>query len=162
MTTVTDADLPPDEAEAFGEAFRAIQSESYGCDKIECVFPMDGNCVCFNTAFARHREQAEQRVERDADGKVMICTGCETTSTVAWIRATHPTAFTCCPERKMVRAVSGEQAEQLGAEREREATVAWLLSDGARLDYEASGSQEYFAWWAADAIARGEHLRGEG
>lgn len=43
-------------------------------------------------------------VERDSEGRVMICTGCGTVETVASIRRTHPTAFTCCPERKMVRA----------------------------------------------------------
>lgn len=42
---------------------------------------------------------------------------------------------------------------------EREAITAWLLSDGARLDYEASGSEEHFSWWAADAIGRGEHMK---
>lgn len=35
---------------------------------------------------------------------------------------------------------------------EREAVAKWLLSDAARLDYEASGSEEHFSWWAADAI----------
>ena len=49
---------------------------------------------------------------------------------------------------------SAERAERA----ERAAVVAWLLSDGARLDYEASGSTEHFSWWAADVIARGDHL----
>ena len=30
--------------------------------------------------------------------------------------------------------------------------VAWLLSDGSRIDYEESGSAEFFGWWAADKI----------
>lgn len=44
-------------------------------------------------------------VERDSDGNVLMCTGCGTVETIASVRGTHPTAFTCCPERKMVRAV---------------------------------------------------------
>lgn len=43
-------------------------------------------------------------VERNAEGEVMICTGCGTVETVRSIRARTATAFTCCPERKMVRA----------------------------------------------------------
>lgn len=39
------------------------------------------------------------------------------------------------------------------------AVVEWLLSDGARLDYEASDCEEHFAWWAADAIAAGQHRK---
>ena len=45
-----------------------------------------------------------------------------------------------------------EQAEQRGAEREREATVAWLRSNATKRS----------DLMKADAIARGEHLRGEG
>lgn len=37
------------------------------------------------------------------------------------------------------------------AERERAEIVAWLLGP-ARIDYDASGSEEHFSWWAADAI----------
>ena len=43
---------------------------------------------------------------------------------------------------------------------ERQAVVNWLLSDDARLDYEASGSEEHFSWWAADVIQRGDHRKG--
>lgn len=42
---------------------------------------------------------------------------------------------------------------------EREAVIAWLLSDAARLDYEASGSEEHVLWWAADQFKAGEHLK---
>lgn len=42
-------------------------------------------------------------VERNAEGEVLICTGCGTVETVRSIRARSATAFTCCPERKMVR-----------------------------------------------------------
>ena len=38
---------------------------------------------------------------------------------------------------------------------EREAVVKWLLSDAARLDYEASGSEEHVLWWAADQVEAG-------
>lgn len=38
---------------------------------------------------------------------------------------------------------------------ERERCAQWLLSDSTRLNYEASGSEEHFAWWAADAIRAG-------
>jgi len=51
-------------------------------------------------AFARHRIAAG--VEVDAKGEAMVCTGCGTTRTVAAIRASSTTAFTCCPERKMI------------------------------------------------------------
>lgn len=42
---------------------------------------------------------------------------------------------------------------------ERDAVVKWLLSDAARLDYEASGSEEHFSWWAADQIEAGEPFK---
>lgn len=41
-------------------------------------------------------------VETDERGEAMVCTGCGTTRTVAAIRASSATAFTCCPERKMI------------------------------------------------------------
>jgi len=45
------------------------------------------------------------------------------------------------------------------AEREeRERIADWLLSDGARLDYEASGSEEHPFWWASDYL-RGEYRK---
>lgn len=44
------------------------------------------------------------RIKLDADGEAMVCTGCGTTRTVAAIVADSPTAFTCCPERKMIPA----------------------------------------------------------
>ena len=47
-------------------------------------------------------------VERDPDGHAMICTGCGTVETLASIKARSETAFSCCPERKMVRAVPSE------------------------------------------------------
>lgn len=43
-------------------------------------------------------------VERDDQGRALVCAGCGTVETVRSIRARHPTAFTCCPERKMVPA----------------------------------------------------------
>lgn len=43
-------------------------------------------------------------VERGPNGEALICTGCGTVETVRSIRARHATAFTCCPERKMVPA----------------------------------------------------------
>jgi len=44
------------------------------------------------------------RIKLDADGEAMVCTGCGTTRTVAAIVADSATAFTCCPERKMIPA----------------------------------------------------------
>lgn len=38
----------------------------------------------------------------DDHDEAMVCTGCGTTKTIAHIRANSATAFTCCPERKMV------------------------------------------------------------
>lgn len=43
-------------------------------------------------------------VERNAEGEVLICTGCGTVETIRSIKARSATAFCCCPERKMVRA----------------------------------------------------------
>lgn len=43
-------------------------------------------------------------VERDDNGRVLVCTGCGTVETVRSIKARSGTAFTCCPERKMVPA----------------------------------------------------------
>ena len=40
--------------------------------------------------------------ELDGRSEAMVCTGCGTTKTVAFIKANSPTAFTCCPERKMI------------------------------------------------------------
>lgn len=69
-------------------------------------------------------------VERDADGNVLSCTGCGTVETVRSIRARSATAFTCCPERKMV---SIHRREQQAAEaiREKCATKAtsFLIGD---------------------------------
>lgn len=60
------SDLGPEEAELFHAAFRRAQSSSFGCSgDIECTFPLDGNCACFNDTLARHRIAAEQsQVER--------------------------------------------------------------------------------------------------
>lgn len=53
------------------------------------------------------------------------------------------------------------EVEQIARHRlaERDAVVKWLLSDAARLDYEASGSEEHFSWWAADQIKAGEPFK---
>jgi len=53
------------------------------------------------------------------------------------------------------------EVEQIARHRhaEREAVVKWLLSDAARLDYEASGSEEHVLWWAADQIEAGEPFK---
>ena len=45
---------------------------------------------------------APTATELDACNEAMVCTGCGTTKTVAFIRANSATAFTCCPERKMI------------------------------------------------------------
>ena len=37
------------------------------------------------------------------------------------------------------------------AEQERAEIVAWLLGP-ARIEYDKSGNEEHFSWWAADAI----------
>ena len=34
--------------------------------------------------------------------EAMVCTGCGTTKSLAAIRASHPGALSCCPERKMI------------------------------------------------------------
>jgi hypothetical protein len=50
-------------------------------------------------------EQAGEPVavtELDDRNEGMVCTGCGTTKTVAFIKANSPTAFTCCPERNMI------------------------------------------------------------
>jgi hypothetical protein len=41
-------------------------------------------------------------IETAENGEAMVCTGCGTTRTVVAIVAKSATAFTCCPERKMV------------------------------------------------------------
>ena len=51
-------------------------------------------------------------VETDEAGEAMVCTGCSTTRTVAAIRRRSPTAFTCCPERKMVPVRAALTARQ--------------------------------------------------
>lgn len=45
-------------------------------------------------------------VQRDNAGDAMICTGCGSVETLASIKRRKPTAFSCCPERKMVVAVA--------------------------------------------------------
>ena len=45
---------------------------------------------------------APTATELDTCNEAMVCTGCGTTKTVAFIKANSPTAFTCCPERKMI------------------------------------------------------------
>lgn len=51
-------------------------------------------------------------VERDAEGHVLMCTGCGTVETIRSIKARKPKAFSCCPERKMVRPTT-EAAERI-------------------------------------------------
>ena len=51
---------------------------------------------------ALKRSPAESGTELDDSGEAMVCTGCGTTRTVAAIRKSSATAFTCCPERKMI------------------------------------------------------------
>lgn len=66
-------------------------------------------------------------------------------------------------EEAAAAVIEADRAEVRLAERfagrlaEREAVAKWLLSDAARLDYEASGSEEHFSWWAADQVNAGEH-----
>lgn len=55
--------------------------------------------------------------QRDTDGKVMICTGCGSTETLAAICARNPKVVSCCPDRKMVRA--GDEMARLYAEVQR-------------------------------------------
>ena len=45
-----------------------------------------------------------------------------------------------------------EIGQKEGYDRAVKEIMAWLLSDESRLDYEASGSEEFFGWWAADQI----------
>jgi hypothetical protein len=52
----------------------------------------------------KDEDAALVEVERDADGNPMICTGYGTVETIASIKARKKSAFSCCPERKMVRA----------------------------------------------------------
>lgn len=62
-------------------------------------------------AAAMLREVARERDE------AMCCEGCGTTKSIAQIKATHPTALSCCPERKMLTAAQW-RARALAAEAE--------------------------------------------
>lgn len=52
-------------------------------------------------------------VERDSEGHVLMCTGCGTVETIRSIKARSATAFSCCPERKMVRATHSSPDEKV-------------------------------------------------
>lgn len=42
---------------------------------------------------------------------MLRCTGCGSTETIEQIRAKHPEAIACCPERKMVEQCSACEAK---------------------------------------------------
>jgi hypothetical protein len=96
----------------------------------------------------------------------------------AILRAATPAAFKCEREGYPSETIFRTKARSFGdgwtktplytaeailsavreaMEAERKAVVAYLLGP-SRIDYEASGSQEHFSWWVADAIERGLHL----
>jgi hypothetical protein len=47
-------------------------------------------------------DAGEGATQLDESGEAMVCTGCGTTRTIAGITQRTKTAFSCCPERKMV------------------------------------------------------------
>ena len=55
--------------------------------------------------------EGEQGLELDVNGEAMVCMGCGTTRSIGGIKARSTTAFSCCPERKMVpvRALLAER-----------------------------------------------------
>jgi len=72
--------------------------------------------------------------ELDDDAEAKVCTGCGTTKSVAWIHATSPAAFTCCPERKMIpvrEAIASHEQARLQAD---------LIGARSRLSVIASGN----------------------
>lgn len=90
-------------------------------------------------------------VQVDADGEAMVCTGCGTTRTVAAIKAAHPKAFTCCPERKMIpvrEALATTPDAQPAGSRLREALAervfrhgfseGWWANQNGKLAYPAA------------------------
>lgn len=51
-------EIEAQQASDLGVRYRMIQEGEYGCSKIICTFPHDGNCWCFNKALAEHTAQA--------------------------------------------------------------------------------------------------------
>ena len=68
------------------------------------VWPTERQCIAAWSKRATPEPAGDlvERACRDNDGQVMVCTGCGTTDTIDWIKANSNTAFSCCPERKMV------------------------------------------------------------
>lgn len=63
---MTEADKWRAEAEAaerLGKLYREIQAGEFACRIIECAFPLDGNCACFNDALARFTSSSNQKGE---------------------------------------------------------------------------------------------------
>ncbi|MET0375977.1 MAG: hypothetical protein ABW128_17185 [Rhizorhabdus sp.] len=54
--------------------------------------------------FAAAIDDREGVTQLDESAEAMICTGCGTTRSIAGIKQMSETAFSCCPERKMVAA----------------------------------------------------------
>lgn len=86
-------------------------------------------------------------IQRDEKGEAMVCTGCGTTRTVAAIVAGSATAFTCCPERKMIPA--------------RTMWHAWCDANDARPSLTAPPARTY-AEGVAMACAHFEQAIGDG
>lgn len=92
-----------------------------------------------------------------------LCPACEGDGTVA-DGLDDAAVSMVCPHclgsavdiRAVIAAIAPEIRAQ-GAAEERAKVLSWLLSDGARLDYEASGREEHEFWWATDAIEQGTH-----
>jgi hypothetical protein len=69
--------------ERFAIAFRKTQESSNGCDQIECMYPIEGNCHCFNqTLLAFIRTNAPMHRVRpwcetcDKDVHEVLCPTC--------------------------------------------------------------------------------------
>lgn len=59
---------------------------------------------------------------------MLRCTGCGSTETIEQIRAQHPNALSCCPERRMVNVCEACEALELRVQR-LEAAVRELNPD---------------------------------
>lgn len=75
----------------------------------------------------------------------LVCTGCGSVQTVEQIRAEHPRALSCCPERQMV-----PQAEA----RLREIERAWEMFDGLAVQDVGEQQKSYEALRAAITLAK--------
>lgn len=105
---------------------------------MESRLPIDEHLCRMHAAILAHlRSIPALTAERDAAMRALgplVCEGCGTTKSVAEIRAEHPRALSCCPERKMMPPALAEarnRAAQAEAERD-ELTARVAELEGAR------------------------------